>query len=283
MLAQAYSCQGIYNQQTIVARRERRRVPSVKKYKLRLQRAPARPTMLPMSATPIEIRTQDGICPSYVFGDRNAPSVLVYIDGIGMRPAMHEIAERIATAGYHVLLPDVFYRMGPYTAPDPKALFTDPAVRSAWFAKAMAAMSGDNAMRDTRAFLDYFPGAVAVAGYCMGGRMAIVAAAAYPDRIVAAAAYHPGGLVSDAADSPHLLAPKIKAKVYIGRASDDANFTDEQEQRLEKALTDAHVDHVIELYPAKHGWVPSDTPVHDPAAAARHDSTLLALLDKTLR
>jgi carboxymethylenebutenolidase len=236
-----------------------------------------------MSATPIEIRTEDGSCPAYVYGDRSAPSVLFFIDGIGMRPAMRAIAERIAAGGYHVLVPDVFYRMGPYTAPEPKALFSDPAVRSAWFAKAMAAVNIGNAMRDARAFLDYLPGPVAVTGYCMGGRIAFIAAATYPDRIVAAAAYHPGGLVSDAADSPHLLAPKIKARVYIGRASDDANFTDEQAQRLEQALTDAHVDHVLELYPAKHGWVPTDTPVHDATAAARHDTTLFALLDQTLR
>ena len=238
--------------------------------------------MRAMSAIQIEIRTQDGVCPAYVYGDGNSPGVLVYIDGIGMRPSMVEIAERIAARGYHVLLPDVFYRMGSYTAPDPKALFSDPEVRNAWFAKAMAAVNADNTMRDTGAFLDYLPGPVAVVGYCMGGRMAIVAAATYPDRIVAAAAYHPGGLVSDKPDSAHLLAPKIKAKVYIGRASEDANFTDEQEQRLGKALSDAHVDHVIELYPAKHGWVPTDTAVHDPEAASRHDMTLFALLGETL-
>jgi carboxymethylenebutenolidase len=236
-----------------------------------------------MTATQIRIRTEDGTCPAYECGDAGAPSVLLFIDGIGMRPAMQAIAERIAAGGYHVLMPDVFYRIGAYTAPEPKALFTDPEVRSAWFAKARAAVNVENTMRDTRAFLDHLRGPVAVTGYCMGGRMAFVAAATYPDRIVAAAAYHPGDLVTDAADSPHLLAPKIKAKLYIGRASDDASFTDDQARRLEQALTAAHVDHVIELYPAKHGWVPSDTPVHDASAAARHDATLLDLLAKTLR
>jgi carboxymethylenebutenolidase len=233
--------------------------------------------------TKIEIRTEDGTCPAYVYGDASAPSVLVYIDGIGMRPAMEELGARIAAGGYHVLVPDVFYRMGTYTAPEPRALFTDPAVRDAWFAKARAAVSVDLTMRDTRAFLDYLPGKVAVTGYCMGGRMALVAAATYPDRIVAAASYHPGGLVTDAADSTHLLAPKIKAVVYIGQANEDASFTAEQARQLEQALTEAHVDHVLELYPAKHGWVPTDTPVHDASAAARHDTTLFALLAKTLR
>ena len=96
--------------------------------------------------TQIEIRTEDGICPARIYGDHSAPSVLVYLDGIGMRPAMRAIAERIAAAGYHVLLPDVFYRMGPYTAPEPKALFSDPEVRAAWFAKAMGAVNVENTM-----------------------------------------------------------------------------------------------------------------------------------------
>jgi carboxymethylenebutenolidase len=235
-----------------------------------------------MQPKQIDIRTDDGTCPAYVYGDHSSPSVLVYIDGLGMRPAMRDIAERIAAAGYHVLLPDMFYRMGPYTSPDPKVLFADPEVRGAWFAKAMGAVNPTNAIRDTRAFLDYLPGPVGVTGYCMGGRMAFVAAATFPDRIVAAASYHPGGLVTDAPDSPHLLAPSIKASLYIARASEDANFTDDHEQRLAESLRAAGVDHVIERYAARHGWVPTDTPVHDPAAAARHDVTLLALLSKRL-
>ncbi len=238
--------------------------------------------MRAMMATQIRIETSDGTCPATSYGDPSAPSVLMYIDGIGMRPAMHAIAERIAAAGYRVLLPDLFYRMGPYTAPDPKALFTDPEVRGAWFARARDAVGGDKAITDTRAFLDHLSGPVAVTGYCMGGRLAFVAAATYPDRIVAAAAYHPGGLVTDGEDSPHRLASKIRAKLYIGRASDDSSFTEEHAEVLERALSEAHVDHTIELYAAKHGWVPEDTPVHDPAAAARHDATLSSLLKQTL-
>lgn len=236
-----------------------------------------------MTATSIEITTADGVCPATVHGDPGAPSVLFFIDGIGMRPAMRAIAERIAGAGYRVLCPDLFYRAGPYEAPDPKALFTDPDVRGAWFAKMRAVSSVENTMRDTRAFLDHLRGPVAITGYCMGGRLAFLAAAHYPERIVAAAAYHPGGLVGDGPDSPHLLASKIRAKVYIGRASEDASFTDEHHQQLEQALSEAGVDSTIELYAARHGWVPEDTPVHDPKAAARHDETLFALLEQTLR
>jgi carboxymethylenebutenolidase len=236
-----------------------------------------------MTGTRIDITTDDGVCPTYRFGDATRPNVLMYMDGIGMRPAMHAIAERLAGAGYHVLLPDLFYRLGPYTAPEPAQLFGDPAVRAAWFARIGPHMSAATAMRDTRALLAQLPAArVATTGYCMGGRMSLTAAGTYPDRIVAAAAYHPGGLATDAPDSPHLLAAAIKARVYVGAASDDATFPAEQQQRLVAALTAAHVDHVLEVYPAKHGWVPSDTPVHDAAAADRHFETLIALLRRTL-
>ena len=235
-----------------------------------------------MRAEKIDIETEDGTCPATLYGEPDASSVLMYIDGIGMRPAMHAIARRVAAGGHRVLLPDLFYRMGPYTAPEPKALFTDPAVRGAWFAKARRAASVDEVMRDTEAFLGRLPGPVGVTGYCMGGLMAFVAAATHSDRIAAVAAYHPGGLVTDGDDSAHRLASRIRAKVYLGRASEDASFSDEHEAVLEKALTDAGVDHVIERYPAKHGWVPEDTPAHDPVAAARHDETLLALLEETL-
>jgi len=235
-----------------------------------------------MVATRIEIQTEDGVAPAFVYGAPTAPSVLLLIDGIGMRPAMHEIAERLAQAGYHVLMPDLFYRLGEYVAPDPRALFSDPAVRAAWSARHTGTTAA-TLMRDIGAYLDHLgPAKVGITGYCMGGRLALVAAATYPDRVAAAAAYHPGGLVSDAADSPHHLLGRIRASVYVGAAIDDASFTDAQRQTVDDTLTAAGVDHVVELYPARHGWVPSDTPVHDAAATARHWETLLALLARTL-
>jgi len=234
-----------------------------------------------MSATRIEIPTDDGVAPAFTFGAPAEPPVLLLIDGIGMRPAMHEMAERLAGAGYHVLMPDLFYRLGPYTAPDPRVLFSDPETRAAWWARHHGIHTGDKLLSDIRAYLDRLGDApCGVTGYCMGGRLALSAAAAYPDRVAAAAAYHPGGLVTDAPDSPHHQLGRIRARVYIGAASDDPSFTDAQRAIVEQAL--AGVDHVIELYAARHGFVPSDTPVHDAAAAERHWETLLALLRSTL-
>jgi carboxymethylenebutenolidase len=127
------------------------------------------------------------------------------------------------------------------------------------------------------------PGKIGATGYCMGGRVALTAGGHFPDRFSAIAGYHPGNVATDAADSAHLVAPKIKARVYIGRASEDPTFPDDMLARLESALNEGGVAHTIETYPARHGWVPSDTPVHDVAAAERHWQTLFALLDGALR
>src|SRR6266545_1676151 len=137
-----------------------------------------------MSHQTIEIRTDDGTCPAHVFRPATTggpwPAVLFYMDGIGMRPALHALAERLASGGYYVLLPDLFYRAGAYTAPEPKQLFGDEAVRKAHFAKFFAPDFVDRAMRDTRAFLahlDAEPDArarvIGITGYCMGGRLSL--------------------------------------------------------------------------------------------------------------
>lgn len=229
----------------------------------------------------LSIPTEDGVAPAYEYG--SGPSVLLFIDGIGMRPAMHHLAEHLGNAGYRVLMPDLFYRLGAYEAPDPAKLFTDPAIRGAWFKRVGGTTTADQLLADTRAYLARLDGPVGVTGYCMGGRLALVAAATYPERIVAAAAYHPGGLVTDAADSPHLLLGKITGAVYVGGAMDDQTFTDEARRTVDEVLTAAGVDHRVDVYPAKHGWVPNDTPVHDPIQTERHWETLLTLLARKLR
>lgn len=112
--------------------------------------------------------------------------------------------------------------------------------------------------------------------------MSLTAAGTYPDRITAAASYHGGRLATDDPDSPHLLAPKMRARVYVAGAIEDDSFTDVMKQRLEEALSAAGVDHTIETYPAKHGWVFRDIPVFDAAAAERHWQTMTALFTEAL-
>jgi len=241
----------------------------------------------------IDIKTRDGTCPSYVYhpaGTGPWPAVLVFMDGLGIRPAMLQLGERLATHGYFVLLPDLFYRAGPYEPLDAKAIFADREKLKALTARNLAIATAANIMSDTRAFLDYLasqrdvkPGGIGTTGYCMGGRFSLMAAGTYPDSIVAAASYHGGRLASDDPDSPHLLAPKIKARVYVAGATEDQSFPDDMKARLEKALTDAAVDHKIETYPARHGWVFPDFPIYDAAAAERHWQTMLALFGSTLQ
>ena len=154
--------------------------------------------------------------------------------------------------------------------------------------KFFSVVSQDKTMSDTKAFLEYMatepdvkPGGIVTTGYCMGARFSLIAAATFPDKIIAAAGYHPGRVVTDDPDSPHLLAPKIKARVYIGAASEDPSFTDDQQKALDEALTKAGVDHKLEKYPAKHGWVLTDTPVYDADCAEKHWSTLFGLINET--
>jgi carboxymethylenebutenolidase len=211
------------------------------------------------------------------------------MDGLGIRPAMLEIGERLATHGYFVLLPDLYYRSGPYEPMNPHTIFADPEERKILMEKFFALATPASIMSDTGAFLDYLaaqadvkPGGIGTTGYCMGGLMSLTAAGTYPARIVATASYHGGRLATDAPDSPHLLAPRIKARVYVAGAIEDPSFPDDMKARLEEALTSAGVDHEIETYQAKHGWVFRDTPVYDAAAAERHWRTMLALFHAKL-
>lgn len=241
----------------------------------------------------LPIETPDGSCPTHVYhpdGDGPWPGVIVYMDAIGMRPAMMEIAERIARAGYYVLLPDVFYRVSFDPTRWGVNIFRDPKGRAELMNRVMPSASPANVMRDTQALLTHLAGeprvsrdGIGVTGYCMGGRLSLYAAGTFGARVAAAASYHAGRLATDAPDSPHRLAPLIRARVYVAGAIRDAGFDDEQKERLDRALTDAGVDHTIETYNARHGFVPSDTVEHDAAAEAKHWETLLDLFHRTLQ
>lgn len=240
----------------------------------------------------ITIPTRDGNAPAYVFRPEGAgpwPGVLVFMDGLGIRPAVLEKGDRLAKLGYVVLMPDLFYRSGPYEPMDPIKVFATDEGRKELSEKFFAPASSANIMSDTRYYLDALaalpgvkPGPVGMHGYCLGGLMTLTAAGTYPDRIAAAASFHGGRLANDAPESPHLLAPNMRARVYVAGAIEDAGFPDDMKARLEKALTDAGVDHVVETYPAKHGWNFRDMPVYDEAATERHWQALEKLYAETL-
>lgn len=247
-----------------------------------------------MPHTQTEIRTRDGACPTHVFTPGSPgphPAVLFFMDGRGIRPALFEMGQRLANAGYYVLLPDLFYRAGPYEAPGPRVFSEDPEARKQWFTKYIASANYANVRSDNEAFFAFLSNQrevngllVGTTGYCMGGGLSLAAAAQFPGRVAAAASYHGGNLATDAPDSPHRLADQIRARVYVAGAVEDASFDDAQKQRLEEALSRANVDHLIETYPgARHGWVPPDSAVHQAEGAERHWRTLIALFDAKLK
>ena len=247
-----------------------------------------------MTQTEVRIPTPDGEARAYTFtpaGQGPWPAVIFYMDAPAIRPALFEMCERLAAHDYYVLLPDMFWRAGPYEPIDFKSAMASDEKRREVFGKLMGSTDPERSTRDTGAFLDWLakqPRAkadkVGVTGYCMGASLALRAAGNYPDRVVAAAGFHGGRLATDAADSPHLLAPKIKAKVYIAGADEDAGFPPEQADRLREALTAAGVENEVTIYPgAKHGYAPPDMPVYNEAAAERHWRELVKLLDETLK
>jgi carboxymethylenebutenolidase len=246
-------------------------------------------TVLP---SPINIETRDGNCRSFRFqpaGTGPWPAVIVYMDALAIRPALLELGQRIADLGYAVLVPDLFYRSGPYEAMDPRTVFADPDGFKELREKFMVHVTMDNMMSDTAAFLDFLgaqsdvkPGPVGTVGYCMGGRFALAAAGTWPGRIAACASFHGANLATDGDDSPHRLASKIKARVFVAGATGDNSFPDEMKQRLETALDNAGVAHTVETWPAKHGWTFHDTPVYDEACFERHLQVLAQLFQATL-
>lgn len=251
--------------------------------------------MTAVTGTIVDITTADGVADAYLAhpDDGGAhPGVLLYQDAFGVRPHLKAMADRLAAAGYTVLVPNVFYRNGrvPVVAlPE----FIDMEARPDIVEKVvplMESLTPELTERDAGAYLDWLArsplvtdGPVGITGYCMGARLALYTAGTHPDQVAAAAGFHGGWLASEAPDSPHLLADRITAELYFAHADEDDSMPQDQVDRLEQALTDAGVKHRTEVYAgAHHGYTQSDTAAFNPEAAERHWGELLALLDRAL-
>ncbi len=170
----------------------------------------------------------------------------MYMDAFGIRSELGDMAQRLASHGYVVALPNLYHRT-PFAPFDPKQVAVEGPER-ARFKAMVASINRSMVMRDTDAVLthlDTLPtvkrSPIGALGYCMGGGYALAAAGTFPDRVAVAASFHGGALATDKPDSPHLLAPKMRARVYVGAAGIDPTFPDEQRQRLEAALVEAGV------------------------------------------
>jgi|SRR6185437_9994917 len=217
-------------------------------------------------------------------GDGPWPGVLVYPDAGGVRETFARFGDRLADLGYVALVPDTYYRAGDWAPFDAATLFTDPAER-ARMGRLVRPLTSDRIIADAAAYADFLLArpevtgtAIGTTGYCLGGRMSLIAAGGLGPRIAAAASFHGGRLaVADDPASPHLAAARIAATVYVAGATADNSFTPDQAALLDRALTDAGVDHTVEFYPARHGFAVPDNPTYDEQAAARHWDALRTL------
>ncbi len=231
---------------------------------------------LPVVETNVQVKTPDGMCDAaFIHPTTGAhPGVVIWPDAFGLRPSMRDIGKRIAAEGYSVLVPNPFYRLA--KAP----VFDDPSkfnfANPADMAKLQPLMASINAPgaaeRDAVAFIAFLDGQgqvdrakkIGTQGYCMGGPLVVKTAATVPNRVGAGASFHGGGLVTDQPGSPHLLAPRIKGRMYFGIASNDDMRQPDAKDKLKEAFAAAKVPAEIEVYAgALHGWCVPDMPLQN--------------------
>src|SRR5580704_6460219 len=234
---------------------------------------------MPVTEKDVEIKTPDGTCDAAFIHPTTGshPGVIIWADAFGLRPAMRDMGKRIAAEGYSVLVPNPFYRKAKAPVFDGAAMAAFSFQNQADMAKLqplMASINAEGAAEKDAAALVAFLDAqkevntakkIGTQGYCMGGPLVLRTAATVPDRIGAGASFHGGGLVTDKPDSPHLLAPKIKARMYFGIASNDDEKQPDAKVKLKEAFAGAKVVAEIEVYPAQHGWCIPDMPMRDGA------------------
>ncbi len=242
-----------------------------------------------VSEASIDVTTPDGVADCYFVHPSSGahPGVLIWPDAFGLRPAKMQMGRRLAESGYSVLVVNQYYRSQ-----------RAPIVDSTNFAEVrgtlmplMGSLNADTQTRDARAFVSFLDSQPAVdqsrkmgtMGYCMGGPFTMRTAAAVPDRVGAAASFHGGGLVTDEADSPHLLVPEMKAQYLFAIAENDDESQPEAKDVLREAFAQAGLPAEIEVYAgAMHGWCPPDSTVYHEVQAERAWSRLLALFENAL-
>jgi carboxymethylenebutenolidase len=221
--------------------------------------------------TDVEIKTPDGTCNAAFIHPAGGshPGVLIWTDAFGLRPSMVEIGKRLAAQGYSVLVPNPFYRMGkgPFWT---DASGVDFGKEIGKIRPLMGSVGADgNAEKDAVAYIEFLDKQkqvnkskkIGTQGYCMGGALVMRTAATVPDRVGAGGSFHGGNLVTDKPNSPHLLAPKIKAKMYFGIAMSDDKTQPDAKDKLKEAFIAANNPAEIEVYgDAYHGWCVTDMP-----------------------
>jgi carboxymethylenebutenolidase len=240
----------------------------------------------------VQIPTRDGVSKGTLHvpdGEGPWPGVLVFTDIFGPRDSFLVMGDRLASLGYVALIPDVYYREGDYEPFDMRTAFSDEKERNRLFALA-GTLTNERVISDAKDYADFLLArpevrgtAIGVHGYCMGGRLALVAAGGLGDKIAAVASFHAAQVaIPGDPNSPHLAADNIRGAVYVAGSVEDNGFTEEHAALLDEALTSAGVPHTVEIWPGHHGFAVSDMPVHDAALEERHWETLRTLYGERL-
>jgi len=240
----------------------------------------------------VTVETPDGMADCYFVHPATGKhaAVMVWPDISGIRPSYRGMGKRLAQSGYSVLVINPYYRTAKgRVLPEGKG-FGDPGIRDLLITHART-LSPETCVSDGRAFVKYLDAQpsvdtnrkIGVTGYCMTGSYTMRLAAAMPDRIGAGGSFHGGGLATDKEDSPHLLAPQMKAGFLIAIAENDDERDPQAKVLLREAFDAAGVDAEIEVYEgALHGWCPPDSSVYNEAQAERAWSRLLDLFEREL-
>ncbi len=242
----------------------------------------------------LDIATNDGGMETFICRPergRPYPAIFFLMDAPGIREELRDMARRIGTVGYYVVLPNLYYRTGTEGnyGFDLDRTRTDDGEREKMLG-VMRTLSNQGVVADTGPLLDFVRGAGASAGpmgcvgYCMSGQFVMSAGAAYADDFAAIAAYYGIGIITEAEDSPHRAAARIKGEVYLAFAEEDVWVPPEVLDAMPGMLSEAGLEHRVEIYPGtEHGFAFSQRPAYHKAASERHWERLFSLFERKLR
>jgi carboxymethylenebutenolidase len=254
---------------------------------------------LPVEVSDVSVKTPDGMCDAAFIHPAagSHAGVLIWPDAFGLRPAMIDIGKRIAGEGYSVLVPNPYYRLTKAPGVDMNGFSFQNQADMAKLRPLMGSINAPGAAeKDAVAFIAFLDGQkqvdttkkIGTQGYCMGGPLVMKTAAAVSNRVGAGASFHGGGLVTDQPTSPHLLAVKMKARLYVGIASNDDQRQPDAKDKLKTAFAQAGVPAEIEVYKSLHGWCVPDmpaeanNPIYNKPDAEKAWSKLVALYKMAL-
>ena len=243
-----------------------------------------------------EIATADGVIDTFVCHPDEGgpfPVIIMYMDAPGIREELRDMARRLGTVGYFVMLPNLYYRTGRegHYGFDLARIRDDDSERQKMF-EVMRTLSNARIVADTDALLAFAraadhasSGPVGCVGYCMSGQFVMSVGATYPDDFAAIASFYGVGIMTDKDDSPHLNAGNIKGETYLAFASDDPYVPQPILDKLPNVLDATGINYRIEIYPdTEHGFAfPKRQAVYKKWAGERHWERLFTLFDRQLR